>query len=44
MRANHLSFASAKNEKERTEILIGALQTQTAQDVWALFAREGFRP
>ena len=44
LRENQVSFGAAKNEAERNEILIAAMQTQTDQDVWELFAAAGFRP
>ena len=37
-------FSAAQSERERINLLIGAMQTQTTQDVWAVFAQEGFRP
>ena len=38
-----VSFRGAKTETARNEILLGAMQTPTDNDLWAFFATEGFR-
>ena len=43
MRESRVSFREVKSEKERNEMLIGAMQTQTDKDLWAFFAEAGFQ-
>ena len=43
LRETRVSFHGAKTETARNEILIGAMQTQTDQDLWEFFSAEGFR-
>lgn len=43
MHEARVSFTGAKTEKERIEILLGAMQAQSSEDLWAFFEKEGFK-
>lgn len=43
MEAEKVDFSKAKDEHEKNVMLIEAFQSQTKKDLWAYFARKGFR-
>jgi hypothetical protein len=44
MHDSQIQFPKEAADKERTAIMLGAMQALTTEDVWAFFAREGYHP